>query len=57
MKNYADRGGCYPPKPEAGVDNTLSGKKMNSKFSNYGSQSCSYKNCYSLHTESSLFEP
>ena len=23
MKNYADRGGCYPPKPNAEVDNTL----------------------------------
>ena len=25
MKNCADRGGCYPPKPEAEVDNTLRG--------------------------------
>ena len=25
MKNYADRGGCHPPKPEAKVDNTLRG--------------------------------
>ena len=24
MKNYADRG-CYPPKPEAELDNTLRG--------------------------------
>ena len=23
MKNSADRGGCYPPKLKAGVDNTL----------------------------------
>ena len=23
MKNYADRGGCYPPKPSASADNTL----------------------------------
>ena len=23
MKNYADLGGCYPPKTEAEVDNTL----------------------------------
>ena len=23
MKNYADRGGCYPPKPKAEADNTL----------------------------------
>ena len=25
MKNYADQGGCYPPKPKAEVDNTLRG--------------------------------
>ena len=23
MKNYADLGGCYPPKPKASADNTL----------------------------------
>ena len=23
MKNYADRGGCYPPQPSASADNTL----------------------------------
>ena len=23
MKNSADRGGCYPPRPTAVVDNTL----------------------------------
>ena len=23
MKNYADLGGCYPPKPNAEADNTL----------------------------------
>ena len=23
MKNYADRGGCYPPKPKAEADNAL----------------------------------
>ena len=23
MKDYADRGGCYPPKPSASADNTL----------------------------------
>ena len=23
MKNYADRGGCYPPKPKAEADNTF----------------------------------
>ena len=23
MKNYADLGGCYPPKPKAEADNTL----------------------------------
>ena len=23
MKNYADRGGCFPPRPKAEVDNTL----------------------------------
>ena len=22
MKNYADQGGCYPPKPKAEADNT-----------------------------------
>ena len=28
MKNYADRGGCYPPKPKAEADNIL--RKPNS---------------------------
>ena len=23
MKNQADRGGCYPPRPKGEVDNTL----------------------------------
>ena len=23
MKNYGDRGGCYPPRPTASTDNTL----------------------------------
>ena len=23
MKNKADRGGCYPPRPSASLDNTL----------------------------------
>ena len=23
MKNSADQGGCYPPRPSASVDNTL----------------------------------
>ena len=23
MKNFADLGGCYPPRPSASVDNTL----------------------------------
>ena len=23
MKNYADRGGCYPPRPSVSVDNSL----------------------------------
>ena len=23
MKNSADRGGCYPPRPKAEVDNTI----------------------------------
>ena len=23
MKNYADRGGCYPPQPSASADNTF----------------------------------
>ena len=25
VKNYADQGGCYPPMPEAEVDNPLLG--------------------------------
>ena len=23
MKNYGDRGGCYPPRPTASTDNTI----------------------------------
>ena len=32
MKNNVDRGGCYPPKPEAEVDNTLRGLHTDSSY-------------------------
>ena len=40
MKNYADRGGCYPPKPKAEADNTLldlhnSSYHTKAEFNNY----------------------
>ena len=30
MKNFADLGGCYPPRPSASVDNTLLGLQKSS---------------------------
>ena len=32
MKNSADLGGCYPPRPSASVDNTLSLDQQNSSY-------------------------
>ena len=39
MTNYADRGGCYPPKPKTGADNSLrdlhnSSYDMKAEFNN-----------------------
>ena len=31
MKNYGERGGCYPSRPWAKADNTLREKKKNKK--------------------------
>ena len=41
MKNYSDRGGCYPPKPEAEVYNTLRGLH-NSSYHTKGK----FDNCF-----------
>ena len=55
MKNSADLGGCYPPRPSASVDNTLL-DLQNSSYppqphsiiaNNYLSNYTKYKYCYS----------
>ena len=40
MKNYADREGCYPPKQEAEVDNTLLGLHNSSYHTKAGFNNC-----------------
>ena len=38
MKNFADQGGCYPPRPKAEMDNTLSAEffiSYESQFNNF----------------------
>ena len=46
MKNYADRGGCYPPRPKAKVDNTLR-DLHNSLYPTKGE----FINCFIIHSK------
>ena len=39
--NYADRGGCYPPKPKAEADNTLRDLQKKAEFNN----------CFIIHSK------
>ena len=46
MKNYADRGGCYPPKPKAEADNTLRDLHNSSYHTN-----AEFNNCFIIHSK------
>ena len=46
MKNYADRGECYPPKPKAEADNTLR-ELYNSSYHT----KAEFNNCFIIHSK------
>ena len=46
MKNNADRGGCYPPKPKAESDNTL----RDLHNSSYHTKA-EFNNCFIIHSK------
>ena len=46
MKNYADRGGFYPPKPKAEADNTL----RDLHNSSYHTKA-EFNNCFIIHSK------
>ena len=46
MKNYADRGGCYPPKPKAEADNTLRDRHNSSYHTK-----AEFNNCFIIHSK------
>ena len=46
MKNSADRGGCYPPRPKAKVDNTL----IDLQNSSYPTKA-EFINCFIIHSK------
>ena len=46
MKNYADQGGCYPPKPKAEADNTL----RDLHNSSYHTKA-EFNNCFIIHSK------
>ena len=46
MKNYADRGGCYLPRPKAEVDNTLR-DLLNSSYPT----KAEFVNCFIIHSK------
>ena len=46
MKNSADRGGCYPQRPKAEVDNTL----RDLKNSSYPTKA-EFNNCFIIHSK------
>ena len=49
MKNSADRGGCYPPRPKAEVDNILR-DLQNSSYST----KAEFNNCFIIHSKYNL---
>ena len=46
MKNYGDRGGCYPPRPTASMDNTLR-DLHNSSYD----MKAEFNNCFIIHSK------
>ena len=46
MKNSADRGGCYPQRPEAEVDNSLR-DLQNSSYP----RKAEFNNCFIIHSK------
>ena len=46
MKNSADRGGCYPPRPKAKVDDTL----QDLQNSSYPAKA-EFNNCFIIHSK------
>ena len=46
MKNYADRGGCYPLRPKAEVENTVRGLH----YSSYPTKA-EFNNCFIIHSK------
>ena len=46
MKNSADQGGCYPPRPTASVDNTL----LDLQNSSYPTKA-EFNNCFIIHSK------
>ena len=46
MKNSADLGGCYPPRPSASVDNTLR-DLQNSSYPTKGE----FNNCFIIYSK------
>ena len=46
MKNSADQGGCYPPRPSASVDNTL----RDLQNSSYPTKA-EFSNCFIIHSK------
>ena len=50
MKNSADQGGCYPPRPKAKVDNTL----RDLQNSSYPTKA-EFNNCFIIHSKYSPF--
>ena len=47
MKNSADRGGCYPQRPKAEVDNTL----RDLLNSSYPCTKAEFINCFIIHSK------
>ena len=50
MKNYADRGGCYPPRLKAEVDNILRDLHNSSHHTKV-----EFNNCFIIHSNISKF--
>ena len=48
MKNYGDRGGCYPSRPVAEVDNTLRDRRNSS----YDTKA-EFNNCFIIQSNNS----
>ena len=46
MKNSAGRGGCYPPRPKAKVDNTIR-DLQNSSYP----MKAEFSNCFIIHSK------